>query len=249
MNGQMDVITLISLIIAIVAIMKLRSVLGQRTEDDDARVERLKTRAREAADARGETPGGEVISLPRKASDGVPVAAEAVPASGMAESRIRAYSAEPAVTEGLLEIGKHDPAFEPEPFVHGAKQAYEMIVSAFADGDRKTLKDLLSRDVFEGFTAAISDRESRGETIDQQFVGIKKADIAGAEVAGGMASITMRFVSELITATRDKAGAIIGGDDQRITEVTDVWTFSRDVSNKRALANPNWKLVETQPPN
>jgi len=58
----------------------------------------------------------------------------------------------------------------------------------------------------------------------------------------------VRFVSQLISATRDKAGAIINGDPQRIKEVTDIWTFSRDVSTGKALANPNWRLIATQSP-
>ena len=70
-----------------------------------------------------------------------------------------------------------------------------------------------------------------------------------AEVLGGIASVTMRFVSELITATHDRSGTVVGGDPQRVSEVTDVWTFVRDVSTAKALQDVNWKLDETQPPN
>jgi predicted lipid-binding transport protein (Tim44 family) len=250
MNGQLDLITLISLIIAAVAIVKLRSVLGTKTDEDDARVERLKARDQAAADSKSSNGSGEVIALPRRDREESVAQDSGESAISAGETRIRAYPAsDPATTEGLLAINKYDRNFDPEPFLHGAKRAYEMIVSAFASGDRKALKDLLSRDVFDGFTAAIAERENRGELIDQQFVGIKKADIVGAEVQNGAASVTVRFLSELITATRDKSGTVVGGDPQRITEVTDIWTFSRDVSSKRALDNPNWKLVETQPPN
>ena len=250
MNGQLDLITLISLIIAVVAIMKLRSVLGHRTDEDDARVERLKTRDKSGSEASSANSTGDVITLPRRERD-EPIAPEqGEAATNVGETRIRAYSAsDPATIDGLLAINKSDRNFDPDPFLQGAKQAYEMIVLAFASGDRKALKDLLSRDVYDGFTAAIGEREARGELVDQQFVGIKKADIVAAEEQNGAASVTVRFLSELITATRDQAGVIIGGDPQRITEVTDIWTFSRDVSNRRALDNPNWKLVETQPPN
>jgi predicted lipid-binding transport protein (Tim44 family) len=110
------------------------------------------------------------------------------------------------------------------------------------------LKDLLDRPVYDGFVRAVSERESRGEQIDQSFVGIDKAEILESEVKSGIASITVRFVSQLISATRDKAGAIISGDSQRIKEVTDIWTFSRDVSSAKARANPNWHLIATQSP-
>ena len=133
-------------------------------------------------------------------------------------------------------------------FVRGARAAYEMIVTAFAEGNRKILKDLLHRDVFEGFTRAITEREGKGEQIDQSFVGINKAEIIESELKSGIANITVRFVSQLISATRDKAGAILSGDPQRIKDVTDIWTFRRDISTAKMRANPNWELVATQSP-
>ena len=110
------------------------------------------------------------------------------------------------------------------------------------------MKDLLSRDVYEGFMRAITDARAASEQVDQSFVGIDKADIVESEVKSGFANITVRFVSQLISATRDKAGAILNGDPQRIKEVTDIWTFSREVSSAKALANPNWRLIATQSP-
>ena len=130
-------------------------------------------------------------------------------------------------------------------FLKGARAAYEIIVTAFAEGNRKTLKDLLSREVYDGFAGAISERESRGEQIDQSFVGIKSADIVEAELKNGMAQVTVKFVSELISATRDKAGEVIAGDPKRIKEVTDIWTFAREVASR----DPNWKLIATQAAN
>ncbi|MBN9248860.1 MAG: Tim44/TimA family putative adaptor protein, partial [Hyphomicrobium sp.] len=86
-------------------------------------------------------------------------------------------------------------------------------------------------------------------TIEQQFVGIRKADIVEAELKNGLASVTVRFLSELISTTRDKAGEVIAGDAQKITDVTDIWTFSRDISSAKARSNLNWRLVATQAPN
>ncbi len=246
MIAQLDLLTLIALIVAAAAIFKLRSVLGQRSDEDDARVQRLKTREQEAAAAGS---SGDVINMPRRErSEPANAAPEAI--SEGSESRIRAFSAaNPAAIDGLLAIAKVDRNFDPEAFLTGAGRAYEMIVTAFAQGDRKTLKDLLSRDVFDGFVTAIGERDGRGEKVEQTFVGIKKSDIAGAEVQNGTALVTVRFVSELITALRGHDGDVISGDPQRVSDVTDVWTFSRDVSDRRAIENPNWKLEETQPPN
>ena len=123
-----------------------------------------------------------------------------------------------------------------------ARQAYEMVVMAFAEGDTRTLKNLLSREVYEGFEAAIREREQRGETIETRFVSIDKAEIIAAEVRARTAQITVRFVSQLVSVTRDRAGTVLDGAPDRVTEVTDVWTFARDVSSR----DPNWKLVATE---
>lgn len=246
MNGNIDLVTLVSIIIFVIALLKMRSVLGRRTDDDDTRVDKLKAEARERAQAAAKRAEG-VVTLPRRESEATSAAQQTVVRAEQ-EARIKTYSAaEPSVVPGLLEILKYDPVFDPDAFSKGAKQAYEMIVTAFAEGNRRVLKDLLSREVNEGFAAAITEREQRGEIIDQSFVGISKADILEAGVKNGSAFITVRFLSQLISATRDRAGTVISGDPQKIKEVTDVWTFTRDVSSERALRNLNWRLVATQP--
>jgi predicted lipid-binding transport protein (Tim44 family) len=135
-----------------------------------------------------------------------------------------------------------DPTFDPKHFLVGGRQAYEMIVTAFAEGDRKTLKNLLSREVYDGFEAAIREREQRGESVETRFVSIDKADITGAEMRGKSAQITVRFVSQLVSVTRDRSGAVIEGNPDKVTDVTDVWTFARDISSR----DPNWKLIATE---
>ena len=162
------------------------------------------------------------------------------------EERVKGLAAGNAgIAKGLVDIVRADPSFDPDIFLKGARAAYELIVTAFAEGNRKTLKSLLSREVYDGFAGAITDRESRGEQVDQSFVGIKSADIFEAELKAGMAQVTVKFVSELISATRDKAGEVITGDPKRIKEVTDIWTFAREVASR----DPNWKLIATQAAN
>ena len=254
MDGKIDLFTLISLIVAVVAILKLRSVLGQTSHDDDARVERLRRerQEREAASSAAASASNEKVVTLRRRDRPEPVAepqAADVSLAG-AEARIKSYAGvSETVTDGLLGIVRIDETFDPELFIRGARQAYEMIVTAFAEGNRKILKDLLSREVFDGFSAAIADRETRGEQVDQSFVGISKADILEADTKHDAANITVRFLSQLISATRDRAGGIVAGDPQKIKEVTDIWTFSRDLSSAKARANPNWKLVATQASN
>lgn len=250
MPGQLDAITLISLIVAVVAIFKLRSVLGQRTGDEEQRIEkRHRVKNREGAPSDDDE---NVVTLPRRereAEDLQPVPVIEAK-TGEVEARIKAAAGADQETErGLFAILKQDPGFDPEPFLKGAKAAYEMIVTAFADGNRKALKDLLNREVYDGFARAIADREQRGEMVEQQFVGINRTDIVDADLKDGVASVTVRFLSQLISATRGKAGAVISGDLGKIKDVTDIWTFSRDVSNARTRSQLNWRLVATQAPN
>jgi predicted lipid-binding transport protein (Tim44 family) len=243
---SINLFTLILLVVAVVVILKLRSVLGRRTGDEEARLERYRAERRQQGPA--PAPTDNVVAMPRRDREGGALPGVEV-AQADAEERIRDYPGIDAeVRQGLIELAKIDPAFDPNAFLRGARQAYEMIVTAFAEGNRKILKDLLHRDVYDGFNRAIGERESRGEQVDQSFVGINKADIIESEVKGGIANITVRFVSQLISATRDRAGAILSGDPQRIKEVTDIWTFRRDISTPKARANPNWELVATQSP-
>jgi predicted lipid-binding transport protein (Tim44 family) len=123
----------------------------------------------------------------------------------------------------------------------GAKSAYEMIVTAYAEGDRKTLKNLLSRDVYDSFASAMTEREQRGESVEFKFVGISKAEITDAEVQNKVINVTVKFTSDIITATLDRSAEVIEGSPSQIREVIDYWTFSRDVSSR----DPNWKLVAT----
>ena len=138
-----------------------------------------------------------------------------------------------------------DPGFDPNHFLDGAKTAYEMVVMAFAEGDEATLRQLLGGEVYDGFQRAIRERESRGEKMESSLVGIDKADIIEAEVKKGAALVTVKFVSELVSVTRDAEGEVIEGDPKKVREVTDIWTFAREIASR----NPNWKLVATESAN
>jgi predicted lipid-binding transport protein (Tim44 family) len=251
MDGRIDVTTLLFLVLAVVIYLKLRSVLGRKTGHEQARYERYK--AQQEASQRSAKVGAQdkVVTLPRRDREELePRPAEQAVRTDV-EERVKGLAAgNVGLATGLVDIVRADLSFDPDDFLKGARGAYEIIVTAFAEGNRKTLRDLLSRDVYDGFAGAIGDRESRGEQIDQSFVGINKADMLEAEVSPkGIASITVRFVSQLITATRDKSGNVIDGDEHRIKDVTDIWTFSRDISSKETRRNVNWKLVGTQAPN
>lgn len=241
MDGPFNVTTLIFLVIAVAIFLKLRSVLGRRTGDEEARFERYKQQ--EAQRRAAASSQDKIITLPRRDREDAPKPAEEPRSTAAVEERVKALAgADDSVAKGLMDIVRVDQSFEPDGFLKGAKVAYELIVTAFAEGNRRSLKELLSPEVFEGFAGAIGDRESRGETVEQTFVGIKAADIVEAELKNGISNVTVKFVSELITATRDRGGEVVAGDPKKIKEVTDIWTFSREVASR----NPNWRLIATQ---
>jgi predicted lipid-binding transport protein (Tim44 family) len=230
-----DIYTIIFLALAVFIFLRLRSVLGQRTGRERPPYDPYSTR-----DAVRSPASDKVVTLPPRPPEAAtrPVEAAAPPADrwkGVAESGS-------SIAAGLDAIAAADPAFDAGHFVTGARTAYEMIVTAFAEGDRRQLRSLLSREVYEGFDAVIGEREARGETAETRFVSIEASQIAGAELRGRTAQIIVRFVSKLISVTRDRAGAVIEGSAEKVTDVTDVWTFARDVSSR----DPNWKVVATE---
>jgi predicted lipid-binding transport protein (Tim44 family) len=145
------------------------------------------------------------------------------------------------VAHGLDTIANQDSSFDPRHFLSGARSAYEMIVLAFANGDRRALKDLLSPEVYDSFEAAIKERERQEQKTETRFVSIEVAEIINAETRDRSAQLTVRFVSQMISVTRDKADEIVDGNPDKVADITDVWTFARDITSR----DPNWKLVGT----
>lgn len=142
---------------------------------------------------------------------------------------------------GIAAIRQADKGFIPSQFLDGARGAHDMIVHAFAAGDRQTLKPLLDKNVFDSFDGAIAAREAAGHKSEFTLVSQRAADFADASLKGRIAEVTVKFVSEIISVTRDAAGAVVDGVAGTVREVTDIWTFARDVRS----SDPNWKLVAT----
>ena len=230
-----DLWTIIFLTLAVVIFLKLRSVLGQRTGR-----ERPPYDPYSARDAVRSATNDNVVTLPGRGGTDSPQ--KPIETAEPAERWKGIADAGSPIASGLDAVVREDKAFDVKHFVAGARAAYEMIVLAYAEGDRRTLKNLLAREVYEGFEAAIRERENKDETVETRFVAIDKSDITGAELRGRTAQVTVRFVSQLISVTRDSSGNVIEGNAERVTDVTDVWTFARDLSSR----DPNWKLVATE---
>ena len=234
MQDSFDITTIIFLALAVFVIWRLRSVLGQKT---GAERSPFKPVDRSRTEPQARTEGDNVVRLP--GSDRVQAAAP--PAATPRDWR---GIAEPGseVSRGLEACVQAEPSFDPRTFLEGAKSAYEAIMIAFAKGDRKTLRGLLSKEVGEAFERAIAEREGNRQTLETTFVSIDKAEIVAVEVRNRVAQITVRFLSNLITATRNADGKVVDGSAETVVEVPDVWTFARTLGSR----DPNWQLVATE---
>jgi predicted lipid-binding transport protein (Tim44 family) len=204
--------------VAAFLVLRLRSVLGRRTGNE---------RRRELF-VRRERPGPEkapVLVEPSK--NGPTPVSDAGPADRIAE--------------GLNQIRRADPSFDPSQFLEGARIAFDMIVTAFANGDKAGLRALLSDEVFQQFTTAIDERAAAKETLETRILQFDDADIVEAELLGRNAQVTSRLVSHQINVTRAMDGSIVDGDPEHPIEKTDYWTFARDTRS----SDPNWVLVAT----
>jgi predicted lipid-binding transport protein (Tim44 family) len=237
MDEFFDIPTLIVIGIAIVVLFRLRSVLGTRTGNERTPLQR----AQQQQNQPPKPANDEKVTPLRPAT--------AAPQTGDAERRALKLDAEieqlshgdSNVAQGLKAIGEADPSFSPKSFLEGAKQAYEMIVTAFATGDRKTLKMLLEKDVYDGFEQAIAGREALGNKVDFTFVGLPKIEISDAELDRRDARVAVKFTAEVVQATRDKEGNLVEGNADQVQTIADEWTFARNPKSR----DPNWKLVAT----
>ncbi|MHA1157775.1 MAG: Tim44/TimA family putative adaptor protein [Alphaproteobacteria bacterium] len=235
MNGIIDIYSIIFLALAVVIFLRLRNVLGRRTGNERPPLDPYARRDGPAANQ-----DDNIIGLPQRGpSADLPHAQSDVDVT----SRIGTAASEGTpLHTALSDIATADPDFDAKEFVTGGRAAYEMVVTAFAEGDRKMLRSLLNREVYDGFVGAIDQREQRGETIEFRFVGIDQADLTDAELKGSNAHVTVRFLSKLVSATRDQNGEVVDGDPIHVSDVTDIWTFARDLGSR----DPNWKLVATE---
>lgn len=204
--------------IAIFLIIKLRSVLGSRGGYEPPRVEHPEPQrtAPEVIDGTVNEADQDILD---HAQPGTPAA------------------------EALASMKDVEPDFSVRDFLNGAKSAHEMILMAFERGDLSEVRDFLEQPVLEAFQSVIDQRAANGQTVQAQFLGTRETVLQGAEYdpASGTAEITVRFVAELIAATRDADGNVVEGDPKAPRKQRDIWTFARQMGQN----DPNWQLVAT----
>jgi len=217
-----EILDIVLVVAAGIILFRLYTVLGRRTGHERPPQENY--RFQPNPDAPGAAGDEKVAALPLP-------------------KRVETIEGQPAdpVARGVLNIKLADRSFETERFLSGARSAYEIILTAFARGDRAVLKPLLGSEVFAAFDHAITAREQAKETVSFTFVGFKDTKIVEAAMKGRTAEATVAFGAQFISATSNEAGSVVEGDAKSVREVTDVWTFSRDTRAR----DPNWALVAT----
>lgn len=204
--------------VAIFLILKLRSVLGTRDGFEKTSLPKEEERPRIRRDFEV-IEGGPDRDITDHVTEGSPSAA------------------------ALAEMKKAEPGFSVTPFLQGARGAYEMILMAFERGEINQIRPFLGPEIVAAFTQAINAREAQGITVEANFIGLKELALHEAEYnpATKRAEITVRYVGELTSVVRNKAGEIIEGSAKEIKRQRDLWTFARTMGS----ADPNWQLVAT----
>jgi len=216
------------LILALVAgfiLLRLRSVLGQKTGHDNPQFFK---RDADDKDAVKEP----IIQLTGKA----------LKAKSADETDTYLYTLDNPVVAGVIaDIKKIDAQFTATGFLAGARMAYEMVFDAFAKGDKKTLEMLLDAPLYDTFSREIDARDTSDTKTEITLVSVKARDIAEARLSGTKARISVKFDSEQVSVVKDAQGAIVEGNVSDLHLMDDEWIFERDISSK----NPNWKIIET----
>ena len=126
-------------------------------------------------------------------------------------------------------------------FLKGADVAYEQIITSFAKGDKKSLKNLLGKDLFSNFSKVIDERKEKQLKYETTFIGLKSSEILELKKIENIYKITVNFISEIITCVKDKNNQIIEGNPDTIKTVNDVWRFAKNMWSQ----DPTWYLVDT----
>jgi predicted lipid-binding transport protein (Tim44 family) len=225
-------------LVAVFLILRLRSVLGKRTgnEQPPARDPFTPPAPPPATPRVGDSGNDNVVPLP---TANAPSPRPTLATSGPGGIRATVM---PTASSGIAAIRAADPSFEPIGFTGGARAAFTSIVEAFARGDTATLRPLLDGATFASFEGAIRGRVERKEKAETTLIGFEASDVAAAEMQGTHADVTVRFVSEQINVVRNDEGQIVDGNPNEVQKVVDLWTFRRDTKS----SDPNWQLVKTE---
>ena len=215
MSAYLDIIFL--LIVAVVIFARLRNVLGTRPEQSH-----------------------EVRIVSHEEFEKIKQEVEKIINTSESEAE---QPTDPANLQGVDKVLYQIPNFNRKDFCARCSKVFEMVLSAFAARDEETLKMLTGKKLFDGFKKIISERKAEGITAETDLIKIDDLTIADAKISSkGIASIAVKFISEQINLLKNAAGEVIEGDENFVQQITDVWTFEKDINSN----TPVWLLVSTK---
>lgn len=228
----MSVELILYALVAVVLVFWLRNTLGTRHGGERTRDNPLNDLDQNSSPQSSPIDRGRVIDITDFAEN----------EDSIDTKRFPGLDVRPEAVHGLMEIMKYDRSFDPYRFIQGAKDAFPMIIEAFAGGDTDTLQDLLAPKIYKAFVDVIDARIARHETISSEIHAVRKLEVIEARLAGRMAYVTLRITADETCVIRDSENHIISGNPDRVTELTDVWTFGRNTAGK----DPTWLVFETR---
>lgn len=220
----LDIIVLA--IVAVVIALRLRSVLGQRHDDEPRKPNPF------GVPKAGKDEDDEGFMLSPKHEAAMP-APQALPPPVLAPESLAGT---------LTLIKQRAPQFDEKEFLQGARSAFHMIVAGFAQGEMEKLRSFLGPEVFQSFARAVAERRAIGQRLETTIHAVKEAEVTRARLSGDTARLTVRFVSEQSNATYDETGQLVDGSPNQREVIEDVWSFARNLKQD----NPVWLLVETR---
>ena len=225
MNNIPYIDILILAMIAIFIINRLKNVLGKKTGNEQDIVEKF---------SRGKTNFKE--SPPDQTS---------VSEKKQATVKDVFFHSDPKINSILRKIYNEDQNFEPKDFLSGSKKAFEYIIKNYSEENLEPLRNLLSKSIYNDFKDQIDQRIEKSQNLDITIIGIKRAEIVGANLKSNIANISVKFNSDQVQVLKDLKGKIIEGDNNQILTIDEEWSFSKNLKNK----DPNWILEKIEESN
>ncbi len=225
MNGIPYIDILILAMIAVFIIQRLRNVLGKKTGNESDILDKF-TGSKQSYQ---ESEPDETIKPIKQTKQNV--------------IKNKQLHKDPKINNVLKKIYQYDKEFSIDDFLKGAKKAFEFIIGNYVDGKIDDLKKLLSKKMFDNFKSQISYREKKGEKLDITFIGVELPKLISAEIYNRtFARMKLEFVTEQVQTTKNSNGKIIDGDINQILNITELWTFTKNIKDK----NPNWVLEKIE---
>jgi len=224
MNNIAYIDILILAMIAVFIINRLRNVLGKKTGNESDIIKKFSINKSSSFE---ESIPDEVIKKPKEVKKG----------------KLLNYHNDPKINEVLNKISQHNSDFTVESFIDGAKKAFEFIIKNYSDGKVKSLKKLVSKEIYSLFSSETNQRNKKKEQLEISLIGVKEPKIKKAEIYNkNFARIIVKFITEQIQVTKNKKGSIIDGDSNQILDIIELWTFTKNLTAK----DPTWILEKIE---